>query len=276
MRGPALVLVAAALVGCTSGGPDEPAPPRASPDLAVTVQQQRVDATTRIVGVEVTNREDAPVQVAAVRLRGGGLDGPVTTVDTELRPDLTVALRTSYGRPACADRSQPVVAELEIAGAWIAYDVDSAGQQEVGRLLDTDCARIALAEKARVQLTGPYRVTSYRGRPWLHGFLVMSRRSSETPVDLRSVAGTVLVDLRPVRDLVDLESDADRAVTEILLGSTGRCDPHALGQSTQTFLLSAYVRLGQETEQRIVLVPPPSVQDRVLKVIDRACATSPR
>ncbi|HZG97964.1 MAG TPA: hypothetical protein VEY14_06850, partial [Nocardioidaceae bacterium] len=74
---------------------------------------------------------------------------------------------------------------------------------------------------------------------------------------------------------VDLGSDADRAVTPVLLGSTGRCDAHALGGSTQTFLLSAYVILGDAAEQRVVLTPPPSVQDQVLRVVDRACDAEP-
>lgn len=250
------------------------APPAAAPHLAVTVLQQRVDATTRMVGINTTSHEKAPVHVAAVRLSGAGLDGPATQVDADLQPGLTVALRTSYGRPHCDDRGGVLTAHLKIGGAWIDYAVNKAGQREVRRLLDTDCAAIHLAQAATVKLAGPYRTVIANRTPYLRGRLLMVRRSNGAAVDLRSMAGTVLVDLRPVRQLVDLAANADRAVTPVLLGSTGRCDPHGLGQSTQTFLLSAYVRLAGAPTQRVVLIPRRSVQGRVLHVISKACGTS--
>jgi hypothetical protein len=266
-----VLIFALTLAACTSTrSADEPAP-EPTPELAVTVLQQRVDATTRVVGVETTNREHAPVHVSAVRLSGGGLDGPTTPLDTDLLPKLTVALRTSYGRPMCDDRGGPVTAHLKIGGTWFAYAVDAAGNRQVRRLLVVDCARIALANTAAVRLAGPYRPVTLRGEPYLRGRLLMVRRAAGATVDLRSLGGSVLIDLRHVGQLQDLAAGADRAETPVLLGSSGRCDPHSLGQSTQTFLLSAYVRLGDDPEQRVVLTPPRPVQDRILEVITRAC-----
>lgn len=263
----------------TSPTPASAAPSGASaeppaPNLAVTVLQQRVDATTRIVGINTTNRGKAVVHVSAVRLTGAGLYGPVTLKDTDLQPHLTVALRTSYGRPQCDDRSGAVTAHLKIGGDWITYPVNAAGQREVRRVLDTDCAQLRLAATADVRLSGPYQTTTVTGQPYLEGRLLVERRSPGARVDVRSLTGTVLVDLRPVNRLVDLGPTMRSAVTPVLLGSTGRCDPHGLGQSTQTFLLSAYVRLGTEPVQRVVLEPRPPVQNQVLRVIDRACGTS--
>lgn len=254
--------------------PDASATPSAAPRLAVTVLQQRVDANTRMVGINTTNREPAPVHVAAVRLSGAGVAGPVTQVDADLQPKLTLALRTSYGRPNCDNRSGPVVAHLQIGGRWVDYPVNNAGQAQVRRLLDSDCAGLALRATAAVRLAGPYSETVVRGQPYLRGRLLMVRRAAGASVDLRSLAGSVLVDLRPASGLVDLAADADRAASSVLLGSTGRCDPHGLGQSTQTFLLSAYVKLGTDPEQRVVLAPPPAVQSHILRVIDKACGVS--
>ncbi len=276
----------ALLVSACSGTSSSPAPQRSAataesiktlgeaPALRVTVQQQRVDATTRVVGVNTTNRGATPVHVSAVRLTGGGLAGPVTPLDTDLQPRLTVALRTPYGRPQCDDRAGAVTAHLQIGGRWINYPVSTSGQREVRRLLDTDCAGIHLAETAAVGLAGPYEAVDVDGTPYLRGRLVMARRSTGAAVDLRSLVGSVLVDLRPANRLVDLAAGSARAVTPVLLGSSGRCDPHGLGQATQTFLLSAYVRLAGEPTQRVVLTPPRSVQGHVLHVIDEACGTS--
>lgn len=262
------------VAGCTSAPNATPTgAEQAAPDLAVTVLQQRVDATTRIVGVETTNRSDVAVHVSAVRLSGGGTNAAPTPLDTDLQPGLTVALRTSYGRPDCDDRADAVVAHLTVDGRTVALPVDEAGQDQVRRLLDTDCAAIRLGETASVRLTGPYQQTTYGGEPWLAGRLVVTRRSAGAAVAVHSLDGSVLIDLRPVGRLAGLPTDADRAVTPVLLGSNGRCDAHALGGSTQTFLLSAFVRLDGFGEQRVVLTPAPSVQNRVLAVVDEACSS---
>ncbi len=267
-----LLAGAVALVGCSQHS----APPRqpAAPDLRVTVLQQRVDEATRTVGVEVTNKTGAVVHVSSVRLSGGGVDGPTTPVDTDLQPGLTVALRTSYGRPSCGSRGGVVDAYLQIAGRDLRYQVNDAGRAQMRRLLDADCATIALFQSVRVRLAGPYREVVIAGAPRLRGRLVVTRRAAGPAVDLRSLGGSVLIDLRPANGLVDLASAAERAVTPVLLGSNGRCDPHALGGSTQTFLLSAYVRVGDGPEQRVVLTPPRRIQGRVLDVVDRDCGRS--
>jgi hypothetical protein len=265
-------LIALSLVGCEAT--EEAPQPAPAPEVSVTVLQQRVDEATRTVGVEATNHGRTPVHVSSVRLSGGGLDSRASPLDTDLQPGLTVALRTSYGSPDCDDRDDPVVATLEVDGRAVELPVDGDGQQEVDRLLDVDCARQTLAATTGVRLAGPYRTVG-GAEPRLRGRLVLQRREPGPPVDVRSLGGSVLVDLRPVDEPVDLGSDADRAVTPVLLGSTGRCDAHALGGSTQTFLLSAYVILGDAAEQRVVLTPPPSVQDQVLRVVDRACDAEP-
>lgn len=270
------VLVAIGSVGCSiNEEPQPPEPVAAAPDVTVSVLQQRVDESTRTVGVEATNRGSTPVHVSSVRLSGGGLDAAPTPVDTDLQPGLTVALRTSYGSPNCTDRSAAVTATLEIDGRVVDLPVDAAGEEEVDRLLDVDCARRTLAATAAVRLPGPYRSVTVDGEPRLRGRLVLQRRAGGEAVDVRSLGGSVLIDLTPVGGLRDLGEGTDRAVTPVLLGSSGRCDAHALGGSTQTFLLSAYVRLGDGPEQRVVLTPSPAVQGRVLQVVDRACDVEP-
>jgi hypothetical protein len=264
----AATVVLLGVAGCAAS--EEPRQPPRAPKVSVTVLQQRVDEATRTVGVEATNRGDAPVHVSSVRLVGGGLDAQTTPLDTDLQPGLTVALRTSYGSPDCEDRVGRVSATLEIDGRIVELPVDAAGQEEIDRLLDVDCAGRTLAATAAVRLTGPYRRV-VRDGPRLRGRLVLQRRDRGAAVDVRSLGGSVLVELEPVDEPADLDEGSERAVTPVLLGSTGRCDAHALGGSTQTFLLSAYVKLGDAPEQRVVLVPPNAVQDRVLRVVDRAC-----
>jgi hypothetical protein len=60
-------------------------------------------------------------------------------------------------------------------------------------------------------------------------------------------------------------------VLPVLAGSAHRCDGHARGNSSQTFLLSVYLRLGDAPVQRRILTPAEPDQVRVLAVIDRDC-----
>jgi hypothetical protein len=241
--------------------------------LSVTVVQQRIDEATRIVGVEATNHTSATVHVSAIRLSGAGLVGHAVARDTDLQPGVTVAMRTSYGRPDCDDRAGRVVAHLDVDGRTVDYPVDADGQDWMRRLLDADCAGLELEETAAVRLSGPYRPAVVNGEPRLRARLVVTRLSPGDAVDVRALDGSVLLDLRPAGPLVDLLADDQRAVTPVLLGSNGRCDAHALGGSTQTFLLAAFVRLGDTPQQRVVLVPPPAVRGRVLSVVAEACGT---
>ena len=57
----------------------------------------------------------------------------------------------------------------------------------------------------------------------------------------------------------------------VLMGSAHRCDPHALGQSSQTFLISAYVRLGTDPVQRVVLPLSTAERNRLTGILDRDC-----
>lgn len=261
--------LAGVLFGCDSAPEPQPAP-----DLSVTVVQQRIDEATRTVGVEATNNTSATVHVSAIRLSGAGLVGRSAPRDSVLQPGITVAMRTSYGRPDCDDRTGRVVAHLDVDGRTVDYPVDAEGQDWIRRLLDVDCAGIELEQTAAVRLRGPYRQAVVNGGPRLRARLVVTRRAPGAPVDVRSLDGSVLLDLRPAGPLVDLLADDQRAVTPVLLGSNGRCDAHALGGSTQTFLLAAFVRLGDAAQQRVVLIPPPAVRDRVLAVVGRACGTT--
>jgi hypothetical protein len=57
-----------------------------------------------------------------------------------------------------------------------------------------------------------------------------------------------------------------------VFGSAHRCDGHARGQSQQTFLFSAYVRVGNHPAQRVVLDLSSAERDRLIALVDRDCA----
>ncbi|MBA2698497.1 MAG: hypothetical protein H0U61_06950 [Nocardioidaceae bacterium] len=242
--------------------------------MHVTVQQQRFDGNTRTVGVETTNLGDVAVEVLSVQLVSDQFAGPKTSIGSVLNPGRTIAFRTSYGRPNCRATSGPVLARLDVDGTPFERPVDREGRQELRRLVVADCAKVQLGRIADIVLNRSLRRVVIEGKPWLRGQLDISRRSPGGTVDLRSFGGSVLVELRPAGRLRDLGESDERAITPVLIGSNGRCDEHALVESTRTFPLSAYVRRRGHPQQRVQLTPSVTAQNRILEVIFEACGVT--
>jgi hypothetical protein len=112
---------------------------------------------------------------------------------------------------------------------------------------------------------------------YLPGRLVLTHRPGATDrVRIVDLGGSVLLDLLP-RDgrkalPGELAGEQRELAFPVLLGSAHRCDAHALGQSSQTFLISAYVRLGTEPTQRVILPLSTVERDRLTGLVHRDCA----
>ena len=112
--------------------------------------------------------------------------------------------------------------------------------------------RSVLDRAATVHLRLATSTETLRGEEYLPGRLVLRHRPGATgPVRVVDLGGSVLLDLVPRAGRDALPGRAARRTRTVLafpvlMGSAHRCDPHALGQSSQTFLISAYVRLGSD------------------------------
>jgi hypothetical protein len=144
------------------------------------------------------------------------------------------------------------------------------------RLQAKACAEQRLADAARVDLRLATRTVELDGEEYLPGDVVLRRRDgSAAPVRIVDLGGSVLLELLPRGGRAALPGvlagDRDVLAFPVLLGSAHRCDAHARGQSSQTFLLSAYLRLAGRPVQRVVLPLTSAERDRLLGVIDRDC-----
>jgi hypothetical protein len=271
---------------CTSSDDDtkdaEDAP--SAPPMTVSLAQTRSDYGSQQIGVRVTNTGDAPFTVESVRLVWSGLpESPETPKDTEFPPGLTIDLTTKLGAADCTgypdSELEAPAAQLEVAGLDepITAPLDDHGRAWLQRLYAGACDEAALLAVADVRLGDRWTRIEVDGTPYLRGWIELDRNSGSEPVTVTSLRGSVLLDLEPVRPghpIGTLAGDRPLLRIPVRVGSTDLCTGHALGGSTQTFLLSAYVRHGDSEAHRVIMVPGETTKQRILDVVHDACGTS--
>ena len=284
MRHPRLsVLLVAllALAGCTSAPtPPGPTPPaaRAALRLDASVAQFRFDEGSRRLKAGVTNQGDTGIRVSRATIVWGALAFPTVRVpDPVALPGQTAAFTISYGAPRCPRPAGPrpvLVAVVDGRRLRLPLRVEDPGL--LRRLHAKACAQRRLAAAVSVRLRLARATVRVGGAEYVPGAVVVRRRAGSTaPLRVDDLGGSVLLDLRP-RDRAHalpalLSPGRPVLVLPVLLGSTHRCDAHARGQSSQTFLISTYVRLGDHPQQRVVLPLSTAERVRVSAVVDREC-----
>jgi len=270
------LLLTALGTGC-SGGPERspaPAPLR----LDASVAQYRQDEGTRNLKAGVSNDGDQDIRVSRATIAWPALDFPVVTLPGEaIHPGQTAAFVIAFGTPRCAGRptTDPVlVAEINGRELRLPLRVEDPGL--LVRLHAKACAQQNLDRAASVRLQPATSTEQVGGEEHLPADIVVRRRPGTTErVRIVDLSGSVLIDLVPRagRQALPGELGPQRGTLRfpVLFGSAHRCDPHALGQSSQTFLVSAYVRLGDRPPLRVVLPLAPGERDRIMGVIHRDC-----
>ncbi len=265
--------------GCTAGGrpPGSPAP-RPSLRLDASVAQFRFDEGTRNLKAGIVNEGPETVRVSSGTIRWDGFAFPTIPIpDGDVPPGQAAAFTIPYGAPRCdrAPVTDPqLVAVVDGRTRRLPLRVEDPGL--LLRLHDKACARRRLDAVATVRLELSRGTERIAGEEYVPARVVLRHRPGATGrVRLTELGGSVLFDLVP-RDgrgalPTELPAHASRVVVPVLAGSAGRCDDHARSQSSQTFLWSLYVRLDGGAQQRIVTVPDPAEQTRLLALLDRSC-----
>jgi hypothetical protein len=246
--------------------------------LDASVTQLRFDEATRNLRAGVTNNSKNDIRVSSATIAWDGFEFPkVRIADDLVKPGNTAAFEIAYGAPECrrAPTGKPrLVAVVDGRTRRLPLRVDVPGL--LGRLREKACAGERLDAAATVRLTFEPRTVHARGEEYLPGRIVITRRpGSGEPVSVVELDGSVLVEFVPRSSPpslpVTLSGDRQQVTVPVLAGSAHRCDGHARGNSSQSFLLSVYLRVGDAPVQRQIVVPSASDQVRVLAVIDRDC-----
>ena len=274
----ALLLTCVCAAGCSGHPAPRTAPSPTALRLDASVAQFRSDEGTRNLKAGVTNNSDRTIRVSQATIAWDGFAFPTVPITGGATlPGQTAAFTIAYGAARCArPPSTPprLVAIVDGHTVRLPMRVDDPGLLD--RLRAKACAQERLDATASVELRLATRTETLHGEEYLPGDLVLRRRPGASDrVRIVDLGGSVLLELVPRggRDALPgvLEPRAGSLSFPVLIGSAHRCDGHARGQSSQTFLISAYVRQGTRPTQRVILPLATAERDRLLAVIDRDC-----
>jgi hypothetical protein len=276
-----LAACAALLTGCTAdrAAPAAPAPsPVATHRLDASVTQFRFDEGTHRLKAGVSNRAARDVRISRATISWSGMAFPTVPLSSDpIPPGQATAFTISYGAPQCAQpptRPPVLVATVDGRTRRLPLRVEDPGL--LRRLRLKACAEQLLRRAVRVHWRVATRTVHRAGQEYLPATLVLRHRpGSVDRVAVVDLGGSVLVELRPRagREALPARLAAHRPalVLPVLLGSGHRCDGHALSQSSQTFLFSAYLRLDDRPTQREILPVSAAERDRIIGVVHRSC-----
>lgn len=267
------LLLGGVVVACTGQPPTRAPVPRAR--LVASVTQFRPDEGTNRLHAGVTNHGPGTVTVGGAQVVWAGFAWPAVRVPPAPVPaGQTAAFVVRYGAPRCTGRpGRPyLLATVDGVARRLPLHVDLPGL--LGRLRRDGCAGRRLAQAAGVSLRWAPRTAVRHGEEYLPGTVTLTRGSAGTAVRVVDLGGSVLFDLRPARRgalPATMDAESARLRLAVRLVPAGRCDAHARGQSSQTFLFSVYLRRGDEPTHREVFIPARADQQRMLDLLDRAC-----
>lgn len=271
----AVVLACALLASCSTA--KQPLTPPA-PDLDASITQFRHQEGTRALRAGVTNVGDTTVTVTRATLDWAGFEP--TSVDIDgwvLEPDRTAGFTMRYGDARCdSEPTERPRLEVVVDGVERRLPLKVEDPQLLDRLYLKECAGQLLGAAASVSLELAGSTIVGRGEEYPPGTVVLRRTArSDDRVTVVDLGGSVLLHLDPREGAgalpARLERGRDTLRVPVLVGSVHRCDPHALGNSQQTFLLSVYVRLGGDPVQRVITVPDKRSKATLNRLIRRDC-----
>ncbi len=249
--------------------------------LAAMPTQNRLDVAKGIFQVQLINGTSDSVDVIAVQFVWDGL-----TTDIAHRENLLVAGdRIDFPVPLApancsGEGTQSSMPDLQTAivnvtlrdGRVIEVPVFDI-KHFAHNLYLKDCERQYIIRQVDIQFADLHEVT-FEGRPVTEGVLRLTRRQSVDTIEVTFISNTINftfvslgVSKGPVATLRSDQSTVEVPVRFI----EGRCDAHALSESSQPFNFYAVVRLGDGIERTFITVPALKDQIPMRKTVETGC-----
>jgi hypothetical protein len=283
-----------AAVGCSDAPSSSPPAPQDVPPWQATFVQDRPDADTPTANVVLRNNTSQPVVVHGVRVSWPGYTEddwqPAyrwrrcrydhsrwecfgwESDDMPFDAGATHRIDIRLLGPVCEEpTARPRVEVLFRDDTTRSVLLDDTGARVLRQIWEGQCARQELLEAVDIGLTGWHRVRR-SGEPALRGAIAVRRGTTDARVVLVETRGSVLLDFERVgQDDVLMEPSETAGRLPFLIASNGRCDPHSVGQSTQTHTFRLWVSIGDGPPRSLVVHPASPIRRHMNRLIYQTC-----
>lgn len=249
--------------------------------LAAIPFQNRLDVAKSIFQVQLVNGTTELVDVVAVQFVWDGLTTPIAYRENRLDAgtiiDYPVALLSANcsadGTQATMPDPQSAIVKVTVRDGRVidvpVYDVKHFAR----KLYVDDCERQLINSEVDIQFADLHEVT-LEGRPVTEGVLQLTRRQSSDTIVVKYISNTINFtfvpiggDQGPVATLPANEEMVEVPIRFI----EGRCDAHALSESSQPFKFYAVLDLGDGVDRSFATVPEIEDQVPMRKRVETAC-----
>ena len=285
----AAVAIATILAGCSPSGSEVTVAttiaetPITIPKgvLAAMPFQNRLDVAKEIFQVKLINGTPDSVDVIAVQFVWDGLTTAIAYRENSIlagdRIDFPVPLAPANCSGDGMQGSMPdllsAVAEVTLRGGQVlevpVFDVENFARN----LYLKDCERQHIIRAVDIQFADIHEVT-FDGRPVTEGVLRLTRRQSLDTIEVTFISNTIIftfVSLGASQNSV-ATLRSDQSIVEVPVRFIeGRCDAHALSESSQPFNFYAVVQLGDGIERTFRTVPAVMDQNPMRRTVENGC-----
>jgi len=245
--------------------------------------QNRLDVAKNLFQVKVFNRTDEPVTVTGAQFVWPGMTTPVAeranTVAPGGRTDFPVLLVPAVCHGDGSEASMP-----DLTAATVRLTLADGSQRDIPvydvkrvaqRLYLQDCERQRIAGEVQIEWTDLHEV-DVDDRPVTDGYLRLARAASTSRVTVLFVSNTInfTVEWPEIAEADDARAvleAGEQSVSVPVRFVEGRCDAHALSESSQPFQFVAIVDLGDGIERSYAVVPAAPDQIPMKQRVERAC-----
>jgi hypothetical protein len=253
---------------CSADGGDGTSRP--APDVEMSFSQHRIDEGSARANLRVVNNGDEPAEVTEIGLDSAGYGNHLEDHRSTIPPGQTIDLRMTLPEPVCDAEPVPAYGLATIDGRAVREPLDRFGEAFVESLWRRRCNQLAVTTVADLAWRFDFDAVGTGRASYLRGHLDLDRIPGTTEtLQVRGMQGSVLFRLTPTARPV-LRKDAASVSVPLRL-AWGRCDAHAIGESSQTFLWKLDVSVDGAAPVRITTTVADEDKAPLLAYLKDAC-----
>ena len=241
-------------------------------DVTLSWSQHRIDEGSARANLRVVNDRDEDLRVTEIGVDSPGYGVHLEDHDSVVPAGQTIDLRMTLPEPTCDADPVPAYGIVRSGDRTAKEKLDPQGQDFLESLWRRRCNQLSVSDVADLSWDfGDYQAVGEGRDSYLPGALVMDRvPGTDTPVQVVGMQGSVLFRIEP-DSLPVLGPDDSRVEVPVKL-RWGRCDAHAIGESSQTFLWKLDVKVGDAAPVRITTTVEDDAKGPLLGYLKDACA----